>query len=154
MNSITYLFLLRITMKHILVIILFFCTSSISTSIAQTKPSFHKQDFPSHGDTIFFKKAHLVAIPNLIGMKYLSAQKLLKKKRLGLGATIYTLEGGSRNLEDQVVYKQNPQAKNAKGIQNYVKKRQGIDIWIVGINPTADTLKKIRIRTTDIVNPQ
>ena len=93
-----------------------------------------------------------IAVPNLIGMKYTDVQKILKKKSIRLGSTIYTLEGGSRNLEDQVVYKQNPQAKNDKGVQNYLKKRQAIDIWIVGITPGTDSSKKIRIRTIDKVD--
>ena len=93
-----------------------------------------------------------VAVPSLIGMKYIDAKKLLKQKSLEMGAAIYTLEGGSTELKDQVIYKQNPQAKNDKGFQNYLQKGKSIDVWVVGLSPVIDTSKKIRIRTIGKTN--
>ena len=86
-----------------------------------------------------------IPVPNLQGVKYKDAQKLLKKIGLDLGVVTYTLEAGSSNPETWIIYKQNPESKNDTGVQNYLQKGKNVDVWVVGMGPFVDTLERKHI---------
>ncbi len=114
---------------------------SVALILNQDNQNITKHIHPSIFTKQYDCSFHKIPVPNLQGMKYKDAQKLLKKIGLDLGAIIYTLEGGSTNPETWIIYKQNPESKNDTGIQNYLEKGKKVDVWVVGMGPVVDTLE-------------
>jgi beta-lactam-binding protein with PASTA domain len=90
-----------------------------------------------------------IPIPNVAGMTLKEATKLLQSKNLETGAIIFDSE--NKNWDSAIVYKQNPSAKNAKGIQNFIQKGKFIDLWIFSSKILSDTLKK-PIRNVKVIS--
>lgn len=83
-----------------------------------------------------------IAVPDLLGMTVKEAKKILQSKSLYIRAIIPLSENGLQNLDKQIVCKQTPSSKNSKGVQNYIRKGQLMDFWVVGEELIIDTLKK------------
>jgi len=83
-----------------------------------------------------------IAVPDLICMSVKEAKEKLRSKGLYIGAIIPSSEIELQNLDEQMIYKQTPASKNSKGTQNYIRKGQLIDFWVVGKESIVDTLKK------------
>jgi beta-lactam-binding protein with PASTA domain len=79
-------------------------------------------------------------IPNVAGMTLKEATKILQSKNLQVGAIL--IDSEDKNWDSAIVYRQNPAAKNAKGIQNFIEKGNFIDLWIFKSKALSDTLKK------------
>ncbi|MEO6252390.1 MAG: PASTA domain-containing protein [Ferruginibacter sp.] len=68
-------------------------------------------------------------MPNLIGMTLNEAKKALHDINLEIGALIYFSD--PQDPDSSFVVKQNPPAINEKGDQNYIEKKQVVDLWLV-----------------------
>ena len=96
-----------------------------------------------YGGPVVQKK---VAVPDLVGMTVADVKKVLHSKSLNIGAIIPQSETDSESFDKHIVYKQNPSPRNNKGVQNYIRKGQFIDLWVVD-KLTVDTLKKAYPKT-------
>jgi PASTA domain len=90
-----------------------------------------------------------ISVPNIIGMTVEEAERLLRNKRLDIGAIIYGSESNVDSLKRLIIYKQNPSAKNSKNVQNYILKGQLIDVWTASSKESGDTLKQSNKRKTN-----
>jgi beta-lactam-binding protein with PASTA domain len=81
-----------------------------------------------------------IPIPNVAGMTLKEATKILQSKNLQIGAIL--IDSEDKNWDSAIVYRQNPAAKNAKGIQNFIQKGKFIDLWVFKSKALSDTLKK------------
>jgi beta-lactam-binding protein with PASTA domain len=89
-----------------------------------------------------------ISVPNIIGMTVEEAERVLRNKRLGIGAIIYGSESNVDSLKSLIIYKQNPSAKNSKDVQNYIRKGQLVDVWTASSKVSGDTLKQSNKRKT------
>jgi len=90
-----------------------------------------------------------ISVPNIIGMTVEEAERVLRNKRLDIGAIIYGSESNVDSLKSLIIYKQNPSAKNSKNVQNYLRKGQLIDVWAASSKVSEDTLKQSNKRKTN-----
>jgi beta-lactam-binding protein with PASTA domain len=99
----------------------------------------------THAQTLSALKAKNYSfVPDLVGMSLREAKKTIKTKRFIVGALI-TDSGTDTTLIDKlIVYKQNPPAKNSKGLYNRILKGKVIDIWLGKALTIEDTLSKTR----------
>jgi beta-lactam-binding protein with PASTA domain len=90
------------------------------------------------------------AMPNITGLPFAEAIKVLRSKKLEFGAMLYQSE--TEIPDSLIVYKQNPPAKSAKGIQTKIRKGDIVDIWLVNPRIMSDTLTETKRRTTADIN--
>ncbi len=82
-------------------------------------------------------------VPDLVGMSLLEAKKRIKSKRFIVGALITDLGTDATLLDKLIVIKQNPPAKNSKGLNTYIVKGRVIDLWLAREFIIQDTLSKV-----------
>jgi beta-lactam-binding protein with PASTA domain len=78
------------------------------------------------------------AVPELVGMSYLSAKALLDSSRLGFGAIV--LDAGLLDTLSGWIYRQSPERIDEDGLPASIRPGQLIDIWIGAKRPVIDTL--------------
>ncbi len=83
-------------------------------------------------------------VPDLVGLTFLEAKKKIKIKRFILGSIILDSETDATLTDNLIVFKQNPPAKNSKGLNNYIAKGKVIDLWLLKPLIIQDTLSKTR----------
>jgi len=104
--------------------------------------------YPEH---CYYQKK--TAVPNLLGMTYKDAKKILGAKKIEVRAVVFQQETDTSDLDNMVVVNQRPKARSDKGIQNYFNKQKLMDVWIVSQESPADTLPKQQQQRREIIKP-